>query len=285
MAIKEKWIPSQFYSTSRAAYNKAVIHTTEGAQTIESLGSWFQNPGAQCSSHHGADNKQRGVFGAYVYENNVAWTQGNANGYCVSIELCTPSGAAANWSRSTWLGAQETLTRNAAEWLAYVCGKYNIPLVALSASQAQNAGTKGVCQHRDLGSWGSGHSDCGNGFPMDQVIAWAKAGGGGGGGTTPPPEQEMLDVSASVTYDSKGGKWYAAIGSVDGGVFYQKPGTGWLRCDNSQKGAKSGAGIAINPGNGEVVIVYTNGSNDGCTYTLPPGAKDFVWGSIGGKIK
>jgi len=182
MAIQEMWMPSPHYSTSRGPYNKAVLHTTEGATTIEALGSWFANPSAGVSSHHGADNKKRSVFGAYVYENYKAWTQGSANPYCLSIELCTPAGAAAGWSQSYWLSSQDTLCRNAAEWLAYVCGKYSIPFTKLSSSQAQNPDIRGICQHMNLGSWGSNHSDCGSGFPIDQVIEWARG--------APPPQPE-----------------------------------------------------------------------------------------------
>lgn len=178
MAISELWIPSPHYSTGSHSYNKAVLHTTEGAMKIRDLGAWFQNPSAQCSSHHGADNYER-LLGAYVYEQNVAWTQGNANGYCLSLEQC----AYASWSRDTWLNSKGLLLQNTADWLAYVCGKYGIPLRALSNSEAQNSGTKGVCQHVQLGSWGSNHSDCGSGFPMDKAIEMAK----GGGGTTPAP--------------------------------------------------------------------------------------------------
>jgi N-acetylmuramoyl-L-alanine amidase len=282
MALKEKWIPSPHYSTGRAAYNKAVLHTTEGAQTIESLGSWFQNPSAQCSSHHGADNKVRGMFGAYVYENNVAWTQGNANGYCVSIELCTPSGAAANWSRSYWLNNQDTLLRNAAEWLAYVCGKYQIPLTILNSSQAQNASVRGVCQHMNLGTWGSNHNDCGGGFPIDQVVAWAQQ---GGGGSQPSPEPEVdPGVAVSVAFDKDGLAWYAAIGT-DGGVYHAAPaGGGWRKCDPAQTGAKSGAGIAI-ADDGRVVVSYTNGSNAACTYTRNPANGSWSWASLGGSVR
>jgi hypothetical protein len=283
MTLNEKWIPSPHYSTGRANYNKAVLHTTEGAQTIESLGSWFQNPSAKCSSHHGADNAKRGVFGAYVYEQNVAWTQGNANGYCVSIELCTPSGAAAGWSRSYWLNNQDTLLRNAADWLAYVCGKYDIPLTVLSSSQAQNASVRGVCQHMNLGTWGSNHNDCGGGFPMDQVIAWAKGQGGGGSQPAPTPEVDS-GVAVSVAFDKTGEAWYAAIGQ-DGKVYHAAPaGGGWRLCDPNQSGAKSGAGIAI-ADDGRVVVSYTNGSNAACTYTRNPANGSWSWASLGGSVR
>ena len=263
MALTEVWIPSPHYSTSRGSYNKAVLHTTEGAMKIRDLGSWFQNPSAQCSSHHGADNYERGVFGAYVYENNVAWTQGNANGVSLSLEQC----AYASWSRDTWLNSKGTLLQNTADWLAYVCGKYGIPLRALSNSEAQNAGVKGVCQHVQLGSWGSGHSDCGGGFPVDKVIEMAK---GSSGGSAPSPDSGGLLVSSSVaTYQGK--QYFAYIAPngnicVNGGVV--DPGSN----------ARSGVGIDIDPDSGLKTLVYTNQGGKICTYTQAAGGS-WVWGS------
>ena len=83
--IRELWIPSPHNSSPRGAYLKGAFHTTEGAQKIRDLGSWFQNPSAGCSSHHGSDNYERGLFGAYVYESNKAWTHGNGNYVCLSL--------------------------------------------------------------------------------------------------------------------------------------------------------------------------------------------------------
>jgi hypothetical protein len=280
MALKEKWMPSPHYSSSRGAYLKAALHTTEGAQTIESLGSWFQQPAAKCSSHHGADNAKRGLFGAYVYENHNAWTQGNMNSVCLSIELCTPSGAASNWSRNTWLGAQETLTRNAAEWVAYVCGKYKIPIVALSASQAQDSTTKGVCQHVNFGSKGSGHHDCGPGFPMDKVIEWAK----GGSSSTPAPTPEDTEMTPSVAFDSQGRMHFACIWT-DGKVNYRPPNGTWYAVDHGSNALKGGCDIAINPANDYIVITYINQSNAVCTYEKSATASTWSWASRGGSAK
>lgn len=268
MAMTELWIPSPNYSSSRGPYNKVVLHTTEGAQTIESLGSFFANPGAGVSSHFGADNKKRGTVGAYVYENHKAWTQGNANDYCLSMELCTPSGAASGWSRSYWLNNQNTLLRNAADWVAWMCGKYGIPIKALTASEAQNASVKGVCQHRDLGSWGGNHSDCGNGFPMDQVISWAKS-GTGGGGTTPAPPAEGILVSSDIAF-YKGKQYFAYIdgaGKVCMNGSAVDPGSN----------ARSGVGLAIDPETGLKVITYTNTSGKLCTYQQVDGTTVWTW--------
>jgi len=154
-----------------------VLHTAEGSTTYESLGSYFQQD-VGVSSHTGIDDK-RGKIGEYVSRSNKAWTQSNANPVAVSAELC----GFASWSRSTWLNSHSNMLHNAADWIAEEAAKYGIPITKLTPSQAQGSG-RGVCQHVDLGSWGGGHVDCGSGFPMDDVLNWAK---GGSGGSTPPP--------------------------------------------------------------------------------------------------
>ena len=262
MALTEIWMPSPHYSTSRGPYNKLVFHTTEGAMKIRDLGAWFANPSAQCSSHHGADNYERGVFGAYVREDHKAWTQGNANPYCLSIELC----AYASWSRSTWLNDKGTLVDNAAEWLAYMVGKYGVPWTLLSDSQAQNPDVRGICQHVNFGSWGSGHHDCGSGFPADVVVDKAKKQGGG----TAPPEGGIL-VSSDVAFYQ--GKQYFAYIDQQGHV-----------CMNGSavdpgSNARSGVGLDIDQATGKKVITYTNQGGKLCIYEQQPGSSDWGWAS------
>lgn len=284
MSMTEVWMPSPNYSTGRGPYNKVVLHTTEGAQSIEALGSFFSQSSAGVSSHFGADNHQRGVVGAYVYESNKAWTQGNANPYCLSLEMCTPSGAASGWSRDYWLKNQDTLLRNAADWVAWMCAKYGIPLTALSASQAQNADVRGVCQHMNLGSWGGNHSDCGNGFPMDQVMEWAKSGSGGGSPSQPQPQEDGF-MTASTAIDPEGKLHMACIGAGDGAVFYRAPNdVDWRRVDNAQRGAKSGADITVGPA-GELVITYVNGSGHVSTYHKGVDDDGWIWTDRGGQAR
>lgn len=181
MALQRTWIASPNYSgRGGSGVRLIVLHTSEGAQDYTSLGNYFKG-NVQASSHVGIDNRTRGVIGEYVRRDQKAWTQANANPVCVAAELCTPAGAAANWTRDYWLNSQRTMLDNAADWVREEAAAFSIPIVALSAGQAQGSG-RGVCQHNDLGSWGGGHYDCGNGFPMDYVIQQA----GGSGGTTPP---------------------------------------------------------------------------------------------------
>ena len=52
MALTRVPYPSPCYSSrGGAGIRLIVIHTAEGARTIESLGSWFANPANQVSSH------------------------------------------------------------------------------------------------------------------------------------------------------------------------------------------------------------------------------------------
>lgn len=283
MAITEKWMPSPNYSSrGGVTITKAVHHLTVGAQTIESLGGFFANASVQASSHHGADNAKRSIFGAYVYEQNKAWTQGNANPYCVSLELCTPSGAE-NWSRDYWLNNQNTLLRNAAEWTAYVCGKYGIPIVALSSSQAQTQSTKGVCQHRDGGANWGGHVDCGNGFPMDKVIEWAKS------GTPSAPESEDMSTPAFAYWynpnTDKSELYMVCIGKSDSRLYYAGPDTQykWVMVDPNSK-AIGGATLAAAK-NGELTAGYVATSNAVVSYTRASGGGGWVWKDRGGQAK
>jgi hypothetical protein len=71
---------------------------------------------------------------------------------------------------------------NAAAWVAEEAAAFGLPIVGLTPSQAQGSG-RGVCQHNDLGSWGCGHYDCGDGFPIDYVLEKA----GGQAPDVPPP--------------------------------------------------------------------------------------------------
>jgi hypothetical protein len=187
MALKRVWIPSPHYSSrGGAGVRLIVIHTAEGARTIESLGSWFQNPTANCSSHVGADDKVNTV-GEYVSRPNKAWTQSEFNPVAVSLELC---GFAA-WSTAEW-DKHPNMLANCAAWIAEEAAHWGVPITRLSASQAQGAG-RGVCQHVDLGARGGGHHDCGVGFPMDRVLDMARGGAGAA-----PTTEEGDDLIASA---------------------------------------------------------------------------------------
>lgn len=186
MALNRVWIPSPCYhGRDDNGVRLIVLHTAEGARTIEDLGHFFQNYNNQVSSHVGADDKA-GKIGEYVSRGNAAWTQAYFNDDAVSMELC----GFASWSTSTWKNDHHNMLENCAAWVAEEAKKFGIPITKLSASQAQGNG-RGVCQHRDLGSQGSGHSDCGNGFPIDYVLDMAR--GGASSGPEQPAETEDDD--------------------------------------------------------------------------------------------
>lgn len=168
MALTRKWMPSPHYSPGRpTAPRLLVIHTAEGARTIESLGNWFANPSSRVSSQAGVDDTPK-TCGIYVRRGNRAWTQAGANSVSVSIELC---GFAA-WSTEEWLAHPDMLA-NCAAWIREEAAAFDIPIVRLSPEEARESG-RGVVQHSDLGSWGGGHWDCGKGFPMDLVLRMAR---------------------------------------------------------------------------------------------------------------
>lgn len=177
MALNRVWMPSPCYhSRGGTKVRLIVLHTAEGARTIESLGNFFANGNNQVSSQVGADDK-RGKVGEYVKRGNASWTQANYNNVSTSMELC----GFASWSTSEWKNHHDNMLRNCADWIAEEAKYFNIPITKLTAGQAQGSG-RGVCQHRDLGAGGGNHSDCGNGFPMDYVLDLARK------GTSKPPE-------------------------------------------------------------------------------------------------
>lgn len=188
MALKRVWIPSPNYSSrSGSGVRLIVLHTAEGARTIESLGSFFQGD-VGASSHVGADDKVN-TIGEYVKRGNKSWTQSAFNSVAVSIELC----GFASWSKDEWMDNHHNMLENCAKWIAEEAKAFGLPITRLNASQAQGSG-RGVCQHVDLGSAGGGHHDCGSGFPMDYVLTMAHGG-------SPSPEQEETDMIASAVSD------------------------------------------------------------------------------------
>jgi len=168
-ALRRVAIPSpNFSSRGGADVRLIVLHTAEGARTIEELGNFFANPSSGVSSHVGIDDKD-GVIGEYVQRPNKAWTAAGANPVAVQVELC----AFARWTVVEW-NQHPNMLENCARWIAEEAKRFNIPIQKLTASQAQSSG-RGVCQHADLGAWGGGHWDCGSGFPMDVVVAKARS--------------------------------------------------------------------------------------------------------------
>jgi hypothetical protein len=201
--LNRVWIPSPNYSSRGSDVRLIVLHTAEGALTYQSLGSYFSNPNSQVSSHVGIDDTPN-VVGEYVHRNYKAWTQGNANPYSVAAEMC----AFAGWSPADW-SAHPTMLENCAKWIAEESAAYGIPIVRLTAQQAQDGRSAGVCQHVDLGAAGGSHWDCGPSFPMDSVITMAK------GGVKPPAPTER---SAEMIAATSTGEGYWTV-TRDGAIY------------------------------------------------------------------
>jgi hypothetical protein len=239
MALKRVWIPSPNYSSrGGASVRLIVLHTAEGARTIESLGSFFGSSSAGVSSQVGADDKVNTV-GEYVSRANKAWTQGNFNPIATSMELC----GFASWTRDEWLNNHGNMLANCAAWIAEEAAHFGVPITKLTPAQAQGSG-RGVCQHIDLGAAGGGHVDCGSGFPYDHVLDLARS--GGAPPTQPPPEVlAQEDPNMIAIGQMKDGRFEVFVEAhVDkagqcGEVFH-----GWNDRDGGWAGQKAGSTAA-----------------------------------------
>jgi hypothetical protein len=120
------------------------------------------------SSQVGIDNNSALTIGEYVKRGDKAWTQGNANPYSDSVELCGFAG----WTPAEW-DQHPHMLEACGRWLREEAAHFGIPLVRLNASQAQG-GARGVCGHNELGAAGGGHWDPGPSFPWARVLAIAK---------------------------------------------------------------------------------------------------------------
>lgn len=223
MALKRIQIPSPNHSSrGGASIRLIVLHTAEGALTIQSLGSFFANPASQVSSHAGADDTPN-TIGQYVQDSEKAWTVAAFNPESVNLEMC----AFASWSTVEWLKHPHMLA-NCAAWIREEAKLHGIPIVKLTDAEAQGNG-RGVCQHSNLGAAGGGHHDCGPGFPIDLVLDMARTG--------PPKPEDYVAVTASLNAE---GALHVFVEAKDGSVWYtwqNKGDTGW---HGGGKGAVAG---------------------------------------------
>jgi N-acetyl-anhydromuramyl-L-alanine amidase AmpD len=149
------------------------IHTTEGARTAASLGSYFYQDSTQASSHVGIDNKETKP---YVPYDRAAWTIRSANPISDNAEIC----GYAHWTRAQWLsratvdGCESPYDRlvRAAEWTKARCIARGIPRRWLTPAQVA-AGMSGIIGHVDwtVGMNDGTHTDPGTGFPKDVFMA------------------------------------------------------------------------------------------------------------------
>ena len=266
MALTRLQMPSPNYSSrGGATVTTIILHTAEGARTIQSLGSFFANPASQVSSHVGIDDTPNTV-GEYVPRSGKAWTAASANPWSIQAELC----AFAAWDSAEW-DRHQTMLANCAAWIAEEAAYFGIPLTRLSPSQAQNAATKGVCQHIDLQSMGGGHVDCGPAFPMDRVLAMAS--GQSPAPSPPPPPEESDMIPAPLSFIMNGNQqafWVDADGNLI--HCYAQPGKAWAKETlgsgwNKDTGLSSGTGAAPGAGPDRVFGVRGDGKRAQCYWT------------------
>lgn len=151
-----------------------VIHSAETAETptvAEALQSWCAGPHApQASWHYAVDNNS---ITQSVRDNFIAWHAPGANDAGIGIEL----GGRAAQTREQWLDAYgQAMLDNAARLLAYLSQKWDIPLEFVN-EDGLKAGERGVTTHRAVTyAWRkSTHIDPGAHFPMDELLARARA--------------------------------------------------------------------------------------------------------------
>jgi hypothetical protein len=197
MALKRVWIGSPNYSSrGGAAVRLVCVHTAEGALTYQSLGNFFASSSSGVSSHTGIDDTPN-TIGEYVVPPNKAWTAANYNPVAIQTELC----AFAAWTPDDWAN-HPTMLQNCAAWIREECDRYNLPIVKLSAAEAQGSG-RGICGHVDLGTGGGGHWDPGPSFPWNDVIELARTGSQPPPLPEPPPGVEPVSLALGQMKDGR----------------------------------------------------------------------------------
>lgn len=192
LAIPEKTSPNSS-PRGTAPVRLVILHTAEGARTVQELGNYFAQASVQVSSHVGIDDNELEQYVPYERE---AWTTLNANPISDNAELC---GFAA-WTRDQWLNEHMPMLKNAASWVAARCAARNIPIVKLSPAQVA-AGKPGVCGHVDwtIGMKNGTHTDPGPGFPWDVVISLAQGGAVGGDAVAQDVNGQIDDMHHELT--------------------------------------------------------------------------------------
>lgn len=162
-----------FTQANRSDVRWVVLHSTEGPRVkgaAAGVARWFAGASApQASSHYVVDADE---VVQCVAEKDIAWTQGQANRDSISIEIV----GFARYTRDEWLDDYgEPQLRRVARLVAEICQRWQIPIEFVDAGGiAERLG--GITTHAVLTqAYGvrGGHTDPGDGFPLDTVLEWA----------------------------------------------------------------------------------------------------------------
>lgn len=137
-----------------------VSHNRPGTADLNAIVDFFGNLSTQASSH--IVNDAEGNDARCVPDTYKAWTQAAYNPQSLSIEQIEY----ADKQRSRWFDENRPQLENTALWVARWSHRYGIPL--------KHSTSRGVCQHRELGLAGGGHTDVGEGYPFNWVLNRAK---------------------------------------------------------------------------------------------------------------
>jgi hypothetical protein len=137
-----------------------VSHNRPGLGDIDAILNYFDQPSTDASSH--IINDAEGHDARCVEDRFKAWTQAAHNPDSLSIEQVEY----ADKSTERWRKENKRQLENTAKWIAHWSHLYGIPI--------KHSTSNGVCQHRDLGVAGGGHSDVGPNYPFNFVLERAR---------------------------------------------------------------------------------------------------------------
>lgn len=139
------WRSSPNYSSRHgSAVELVVLHETAGAYA--GAVSWLRDPRAQASSHFVLREDGREAT-QLVRLRDKAWTQGDFNPRCVSIELATTKPQGFDSGHQLHV---------AARMAAWIIREFHLP-----PRWAKRGNGRGLCYHGELGDAGGGHPYCG----------------------------------------------------------------------------------------------------------------------------
>jgi hypothetical protein len=157
----------------RGSTLNVVVHTQEARSTAVDLANF-------CNGHEVAYNVAVDDEDTIeiVPMNEAPWAAAGAN--AIAWHLCF-AGSFAGWSEDKWLetDASDGLNEDKMLWrgakaAAAACQQFNVPAVFVGDGNKAGPNSwptrRGICGHRDFGTRGGGHSDPGNGFPMNEFV-------------------------------------------------------------------------------------------------------------------